>query len=149
MQQSSQRLLERCEHSLRVRGQRSAWVRQWVRSAPQTWLVRPVLALGSGIVLALFWINAPATPPIEGTVRLERLAAKLQRARIIPHQTEQEIARLIASAAHDCERIECSPKLAQRNQAVRDQLKLLLAKAATASWLSLLLSSPFLDFGGP
>jgi hypothetical protein len=90
------------------------------------WLARLLVALGLVTALVLLVAYRPV-PPLEATVRLERLAAQAERAGALPAKTAAAIERLIEQPAYDCNQTDCPPELEQRNRAVRGRLNALLS----------------------
>jgi len=79
---------------------------------------------------AVAWIAASAnlTRPLEATAQMERLAGKIERAKMLDQETVHEIARLIRQPAYDCNQIACTTQLQARNSAARASLAKAVAR---------------------
>ena len=69
---------------------------------------------------------------LEATVQLERLAKKLESAKVIAPETASEVSRLMQRPRFDCRQTACEAALEERNHAVRSRLKTLLDRRAPA-----------------
>ena len=69
---------------------------------------------------------------LEATVRMERLAKTLERAKTIAPDTAGEVSRLIQRREFDCGQTACEAALETRNHAARSRLKLLLDRHVRA-----------------
>jgi hypothetical protein len=67
---------------------------------------------------------------LEATVQLERLAKKLESAKVIAPETASEVSRLMQQPRFDCRQTACEAALEERNHAVRSRLKTLLDRRA-------------------
>lgn len=88
-------------------------------------LARILLALGC--VTALIVLAPSSNTPLEATAQMELIATQMERVRVVPPATRNEIVRVMSLASYDCDRARCRPQLEQRNRAVRDRLKSLLS----------------------
>jgi len=68
--------------------------------------------------------------PVEATVQMEQLAAKVERAKSIHPKTVHEVTRLIGQPWYDCNQVACSAQLKARNTAARNRLQAMIAKKA-------------------
>jgi len=91
------------------------------------WLNGAFAAIGIVALATSLWAMSGSVRPLEAVVRLERLAAKVERTGSIHPNTAHEIARLIALHWHDCDWGACSTELQARNHAVLFHLKTLIA----------------------
>ena len=98
-------------------GERRIWNR---------WLTGGFAAIGVALAISL-WATTGAVRPLEAVVRLERLAAKVERTGSIHPNTAHEISRLIDRHWHDCDWAACSTDLQARSHAVLVHLKTLIA----------------------
>lgn len=71
--------------------------------------------------------------PMEATSRMERLAAKIERAQTIQPGAAAEIARLTAKAAYDCTQVSCGRQLTARNREARARLDSSLSQKMTVA----------------
>jgi hypothetical protein len=99
--------------------QRMAWSR-WLKA-----LVMVVAASSAVMVSAA--IPNPAAPS-EATTRMERLAAKIDRAGALDPRTALAIAGLVEQPAYDCAQVACGAQLQARNGAARARLAAALAR---------------------
>jgi hypothetical protein len=76
------------------------------------------------------WVAASTslTGPLEATAQMERLAGKIERARMLDRGTVYEIARIMRAPAYDCSQIACRAQLRAQNSAVRARLAKALAR---------------------
>jgi hypothetical protein len=111
----------------RIRSHRTVFQSLQIINRP--WLGRLMLVLGGVAALVLSAVNSSTLEPLEATVRMERLAAKAERARILPSETKGKIAWLMSQASYDCDQVVCQPQLSQRNRVARARLKALLSAA--------------------
>jgi hypothetical protein len=65
--------------------------------------------------------------PVEATVRMEQLAARIDHADSNHPDTVQELTRMLALPRYDCSRTACDAELQARNRAVRLRLEALIA----------------------
>jgi hypothetical protein len=77
-------------------------------------------------IAALSW-GAGKAPPIDATVHLEQLAARVERMRSIAPDTARHLSRVLALPWYDCARTACGPTLKGRNSAARARLETLIA----------------------
>jgi hypothetical protein len=73
---------------------------------------------------------------LEATVQMERLAAKLERAKKIAPETKLEIDRLIRQPWYDCNQMACTTALERRNRVARVRLQTVLAGSGVPTELS-------------
>jgi hypothetical protein len=66
-------------------------------------------------------------PPLETTIELEQLAARVERASSIHPNTARDFARMLAMPRYDCARTACSAALQARNSAARARLATAIA----------------------
>src|SRR5262245_24903234 len=112
---------------------RIAWLR-WLRGLA-------VCMLG-GVAVAWVATWASSRGPLEATARMEQLAAKIDRARMLDRQTAQVIARLMRRPAYDCAQLPCGAALQARNSAARAQLAAAMARHVGAREASAALQPP-------
>ena len=86
--------------------------------------VLPVLVLA---IAPLGWASGSPARPMEATVLMDRLAAKIEHAQKLHPDTAREIARLMSQPSCDCTQVRCSEPLRARNVAARHHLELLVA----------------------
>ncbi len=87
----------------------------------------PVLSVLVLAIAPLGWASGSPARPIEATVLMEGLAAKIEHAQKLHPDTAREIARLMSQPSTDCTRVTCSEPLRARNAAARRHLELLVA----------------------
>jgi hypothetical protein len=87
----------------------------------------PVLSVLALAIAPLGWASGSPARPMETTVLMEGLAAKIEHAQKLHPDTAREIARLMSHASSDCTRVRCSEPLRARNAAARHHLELLVA----------------------
>lgn len=95
------------------------------------WLASAIAA--ASLSVALIAGCTVATRPLEATVRMEQLAAKVEHLKVIPPETAQAIMRLMSQDGYDCRQVTCGAQLQARNDAVRQRLMTLLAAKAPGS----------------
>jgi hypothetical protein len=100
-------------------GQRLVWGK---------WLKATVGAIAFSSAVALSLAASGAGRPVEATVQMERLAAKVEHAKSIHPKTAHEIMGLIGQPWYDCNQVACSAPLKARNSAARNRLQTLIAK---------------------
>jgi hypothetical protein len=81
-------------------------------------------------IAVLYGPHTMSERQLEATVKMERITAKLERARQIPPKTASEIARMIDRPEFDCARVSCRPSLEPRNKTARARLEALLKAQA-------------------
>ena len=91
------------------------------------WLKGGLTAIAVSAAAALFWIVGGTVRPLEATVQMERLTAKVEQTKFIHPDTAQAITRFVDQNGYDCDKVVCSTQLQVRNRAVRNRLKSLLA----------------------
>jgi hypothetical protein len=87
-------------------------------------VVAPIAVCGT---VALLWAAGGTRQPLEATVQMEQLAAKVGHASSIYPDTAREIAQVLALPQYDCDQVACSTALQARNSAARGRLKTLIA----------------------
>ena len=90
----------------------------------------PALLVLALAIVPLGWASGSPARPLEATVLMERLAAKIDHAQKLHPETAREIARLMSDPPSDCTRVPCSEPLRARNTAARQRLELLVASKA-------------------
>jgi hypothetical protein len=65
--------------------------------------------------------------PVEATLRMEQLTARIEHADSIHPDTVHELTRMLALPQYDCSRTACDAGLQARNRAVRLRLEALIA----------------------
>lgn len=95
------------------------------------WLNGPGV-IAAAPAVALLIASASPTQPAEATSHLERLAAKLEQAKVIHSETTQTIIRILMQPSYDCEQAACSPAIQARNRAARFRLESILATRSVA-----------------
>ncbi len=98
------------------------------RPAWNAWLKGAAAVLACTGAFALFLAYGSSNRPLEATVQMERLAAKVERAKAIDPATAHEIARLIGQPWYDCNQVACSAQMQARNGLARDRLQTLMAR---------------------
>jgi hypothetical protein len=69
---------------------------------------------------------------MEATSQMERLAAKLEQAKVIHSETTETITHLLLQPSYDCEQVACSEAVQARNRAARFRLETILATRSVA-----------------
>jgi hypothetical protein len=118
----------------------------------KAWLKGGLTAIAVSAAVALFWTVGGTVRPLEATVQMERLTAKVEQAKFIHPDTAHAITRFVDQNGYDCDKVVCSTQLQARNRAVRNRLKTLLAyktplkptspASQTKTSSSLMLASP-------
>src|SRR5262245_4578486 len=85
-------------------------------------------AIASTLVIGLVLASESRTRPLEATVQMERLAAKLERMKAVHPNTAQAITTLLFQPSHDCHQVVCSPAIQTRNSVARARITATLAK---------------------
>jgi hypothetical protein len=98
------------------------------RIAWNRWLKGLGAAIASVLVLGLALAPESRNRPLEATVQMERLAAKLERMKVVHADTAQTITNLVLQPAYDCHQLLCSPAVQARNNAARSRITATLAK---------------------
>ena len=94
----------------------------------KAWLKGGLTAISVSAAVALLWIVGGGTVrPLEATVQMERLTAKVEQMKFIHPDTAHAITRFVDQNGYDCDKVVCSMQLQARNRAVRNRLKSLLA----------------------
>lgn len=93
-------------------------------------------AIAAGAAMALFWTVGGTVRPLEATVQMERLTAKVAQAKFIHPDTAHAITRFIDQNGYDCDKVVCGAQLQARNRAIRDRLKTLIAEKAPSNGLA-------------
>jgi hypothetical protein len=91
------------------------------------WLKVGFVAIAASAAVAFSWKVGVTVRPLEATVQLERLTAKVEQTKFIQPETALAITRLVDQNGYDCDRVVCHTQLQARNRAVRDRLKTLIA----------------------
>jgi hypothetical protein len=92
------------------------------------WLKGLGTIIAATVAIALFLASGSINRPLEATIKMERLAAKLKQMKVIHPETARTIASLMLQPSYDCDQITCSAAVQARNSAARSQLKAILAK---------------------
>jgi HAMP domain-containing protein len=92
------------------------------------WLKGMGTIIATTLALALFLASGSAKRPLEATVEMERLAAKLEQMKVIHPETAKTIVSLILQPAYDCNQIACSAAVQTRNSGAQSRLKAILTK---------------------
>jgi hypothetical protein len=100
------------------------------------WLRRGLAAIAVSAAAALCWTLGSPFRPLEATVQMERLAAKVERTKFVQLDTAHAITRFIDQDGYDCDFVACDTQLRARNRAVRDHLKQLIAEKMPSSDLA-------------
>ena len=95
------------------------------------WLKGGAAAISLAVALALCWA-AGTVRPLEATIQMERLAAKVEQTAVIHPNTAREFARLVDQHGYDCNQVACGAQLHARNSAARNRLTGLIAMKAPA-----------------
>ncbi len=95
------------------------------------WLKGGAAAISLSAALALCWA-AGTVRPLEATIQMERLAAKVEQTAVIHPNTARELARLMDQHGYDCNQVACGAQLHARNNAARNRLTGLIAMKAPA-----------------
>jgi hypothetical protein len=98
------------------------------RIAWNRWLKGLGATIASILVLGLALAPESRNRPLEATVQMERLAAKLERMKVVHADTAQTITNLVVQPAYDCHQVVCSPAVQARNNVVRSRIGATLAK---------------------
>jgi len=98
------------------------------RIAWNRWLKGLGAAIASTLAIGLLLASESRTRPLEATVQMERLAAKLERMKTVHPNTAQAITALILQPSHDCHQVLCSPAVQARNSVARSRITATLAK---------------------
>lgn len=93
----------------------------------RTWIKGGVAAISLSTMLALLWAAGGPLRPLEATVQMEGLAAKVEQAANLHPDTARELARLIDQRGYDCRYVTCGADLQARNSAARNRLETLIA----------------------
>lgn len=88
----------------------------------------PALLVLALAIVPLGWASGSPARPLEATVLMERLAAKIEHTQKLHPDTAREIARLMSEPPSDCTRVKCNGPLPARNAAARQHLELLVAR---------------------
>jgi hypothetical protein len=80
-----------------------------------------------GTAAFLLWGAGTNRPIAATTIQLERLAARVERARSIHPDIARKVARMLALPEYDCARTACSVALQARNSAAHGRLATLIA----------------------
>jgi hypothetical protein len=91
------------------------------------WLKAGLAAIAVSAAVTFFWNVGITVRPLEATVQMERLTAKVEQTNFIHPDTALAIVRLVDQKGYDCDRVVCDTQLQARNHAVRDRLKTLIA----------------------
>jgi hypothetical protein len=91
------------------------------------WLTGSFAAMSLSTILVLLWASGAPLRPLEATVQMEQLAARVEQAAVVHPDTASEIARLMDQHGYDCTQVPCSAKLQARNNAARSRLEMLIA----------------------
>src|SRR5262245_35741938 len=92
------------------------------------WLKGLGTIIASTAALALFLASGSTNRPLETTVHMERVAAKLERMKVIHPETAKTITTLVLWPTYDCDQVTCGAAVQARNSAARSRLKAVLAK---------------------
>jgi len=98
------------------------------RIAWNRWLKGLGAVIASTLALGLLLTPENRTRPQEATIQMERLAAKLERMKVVHPDTAQTITTLLLQPSHDCHQVVCSPAVQSRNSVVRSRIMATLAK---------------------
>jgi hypothetical protein len=90
-------------------------------------LGRLLLMLGATAVVVVLAATSVPIRPLEATVQMERLAAKMEHTAALAPETIEAVARMISHPSYDCRIVSCRLELRQRNQAARDRLHAVLS----------------------
>jgi hypothetical protein len=97
------------------------------------WLRRGLAAIAISLAVALFWNVGGTIRPLEATVQMERLAAKMEQTKVIHPDAVRAILRFVDQNGYDCDHVVCNTQLRARNRAVRSNLQKLIAERTPAS----------------
>jgi hypothetical protein len=100
------------------------------------WLRRGLAAIAVSAAVALFWNVSGTVRPLEATVQMERLAAKVEQTKIVHPDAARAIMRFVDQNGYDCDHVVCNTQLRARNRAVRNNLQKLVAERTPASDLA-------------
>jgi hypothetical protein len=84
-------------------------------------------AIAVAAVAALLW-TAGATVPLEATVQMERLTAKVEQTKSIHPDTARALTRFADRDEYNCDKVVCGTQLQARNRAARNRLKTSIAE---------------------
>jgi hypothetical protein len=92
------------------------------------WLKGLGAIIASTAALVFFLASGGANRPLETTIAMERIAAKLERLKVIHPETAKTVANLVLRPSYDCDQVTCGAAVQTRNSAARSRLKAILAK---------------------
>jgi hypothetical protein len=98
------------------------------RIAWNRWLKGLGTVMASTLAVGLVLAPQSKNRPLEATVQLETLAAKLERMTVLHPNTAQTITTLLLQPSHDCHQVVCSPAVQARNNVARSRITATLAK---------------------
>jgi len=98
------------------------------RIAWKRWLKGLGAAIASTLAIGLVLAPESRTRPMEATVQMERLAAKLEQMKAVHPSTAQAITTLLLQPSHDCHQVACSPAVQARNSVARARITATLTK---------------------
>jgi hypothetical protein len=101
-----------------------------------TWLRRGLAAIAVSVAVALFWNMGGTIRPLEATVQMERLAAKIEQTKVIHPDAARAIMRFADQNGYDCDHVVCNTQLRARNRAARNNLQKLIAEKTPANGLA-------------
>ena len=90
------------------------------------WFAVAITGIGLIGAVSLMWAGN-ITQTLEATVRMERLAAKMEHAKSLDLTTASYIERVISQPSYNCNQVTCSKTLEARNRAARNRLRTLMA----------------------
>src|SRR5262245_50468239 len=93
-----------------------------------------VIAVGA--VVALLWMAGGTVRPLEATVLMERLTAKVEQTKSIQPDAARAITRFVDQNEFNCDKVVCGAQLQARNRAARNRLKTLIAEKTPANDLA-------------
>jgi hypothetical protein len=93
-------------------------------------------AIAASAAVVLLWTVGGPVRPLEATVQMERLTAKVAQTKFIHPDTVHALTRFVDQNGYDCDKVVCSPQLQSRNRAARDRLKTLIAEKAPSNDLA-------------
>jgi len=98
------------------------------RIAWKRWLKGLGAVIASTLAIGLVLAPESGTRPLEATVQMEKLAAKLEQMKAIHPTTAQAITTLVLQPSYDCHQVVCSPAVQARNSIARARIAATLAK---------------------
>src|SRR5262249_16016311 len=90
-------------------------------------------AIAIAAVAALLWTAGGTVRPLEATVLMERLTAKVEQTKSIQPDAARALTRAVEQNEFNCDKVVCGTQLQARNRAARNRLKTLIAEKTPAN----------------